>query len=96
MVYSPTSTPRVKEQDKLNLHWLPQGQGVAAYRCIRSTADGQGNRVARGTDDSGAPAGSVDAGRQTKGGPGAILLRGLGTCMYSNSEYVKRPETDYI
>lgn len=81
MVYLLTWTPGVKEQDKLNPPRLPQGQGVAAYRCVRGTADGQGHHVPRGADDSGTPAGSVNVGRQTKGRPGAILLRGLRTCM---------------
>lgn len=81
MVCLLTWAPGVKEQDKLNPSWLAEGQGVATYRCVRGRADGQGHHVPGGADDSGAPAGGVNVGRQTKGGPGAILLRGLRTCM---------------
>lgn len=81
MVCLPTWTPRVKEQDEINPPRLPQGQGVAAYRCVGGRADGEGYSVPRGAGDSSAPAGSVNDGGQTKGGPGAILLRGLRTCM---------------
>lgn len=82
MVCLHTWAPGVKEQDKVDLPWTPQGQSVAAYRCIRSSADGQGQFIPRGTGDSGTPAGSINVGRQTKGGPGAILLRWLRTCVW--------------
>lgn len=75
----PTCAPRVKEKDKLDLPRSPQGQGVSAYGCVRGRADGQGHHVPGGTGDSGAPAGSINVGRQTKGGPCAILLQGLRT-----------------
>lgn len=78
----PTWAPGVKEQDKLNPRWSPQGQGVAAYRCVRGRADGQGHHVPGGTGDSGAPARRVSVGRQAEGGPGAVLLGGLGACMW--------------
>lgn len=81
MVCLPTWAPGVKEQDELNPSRSPQGQGVAAYRCVRGRADGQGHHVPGGAGDSGAPGWSVNVGRQTKGGPSAILLRGLRTCM---------------
>lgn len=81
MACLPTWAPGVKEQDKLNPPRSPQGQGVAAYRCVGGRADGQGHHVPGGTGDSGAPAGRVDVGRQAEGGPGAVLLKGLGACV---------------
>lgn len=60
---------------------MPQGQGVAANRRVRGGADGQGHHVPGGAGDSGAPAGSVNVGRQVKGSPGAILLGGPRTCV---------------
>lgn len=77
----PTWTPGIKEQDELDPRRVPQGQGVAAYRRIWCRADWQGHHVSGWTGDSSTPAGSVNAGRQTKRGPGAILFRGLRTCM---------------
>lgn len=77
----PTWTPGIEEQDELDPRRVPQGQGVAAYRRIWCRADRQGHNVSGWTGDSSAPAGSVNAGRQTKRGPGAILFRGLRTCM---------------
>lgn len=81
MVCLPTWAPGVKEQDKLKLRRLAQGQGVAADGRIRGGGDGQGQHVSGGTGDGSAPGGSVDAGRQTKGGPGSILVMGLRTYM---------------
>lgn len=77
----PTWTPGIEEQDELDPRRVPQGQGVATYRCIWCRADQQGHHVSGWTGDSSTPAGSVNAGRQTERGPGAILFRGLRTCM---------------
>ena len=82
MVCLLTWTPGVKEQDELDPPRSSQGQGVAANRCVGGRADRQGHHVSRRTGDSGAPAGSVDVGGQTEGGPGALLLRGMRTCMW--------------
>lgn len=81
MICLRTWTPGVKEQDKLDLRRLPQAQAVSANRCIGGRADGQGQRVPGGAGDGSAPAGSVNISSQTKDGPGAILLGGLGTCV---------------
>lgn len=78
----PTWAPGVKEQDELDPPRPAQGQRVAAYRCIRGAADGHGHHVSAGrAGDGSAPSGSVDVWGQAEGGPGAVLLMWLRTCM---------------
>ena len=60
---------------------MAQGQSVMANRRVRGGADGQDHLILGGAGDSGTPAGSINGGRQIKGGPGAILVGGLRTCV---------------
>lgn len=81
MAQSPTWAPGVKEQDEINPAWCPQAQRVAAHWCVRGAADGQRHHVPRRAGDSGAPPWRINFGRESEGGPGAVLLRGLGPCV---------------